>query len=463
MTGKALFLLTVSLLVAGSLSSDSCSTIVATGGDDDFNDDNSDSPPPSGGVLPAPAPGDDTVNSICPALKGQSQCCSGSYFNDAKNKLKSQSLKDGLKIQAQPRIRIFRELASSVNQYYMSTLNNDITINFDNRVTPNATTLNLNPAKDKFNPSTVVNQILSGLIQEIKKSAVNKTCVELQGQATLADQSVALDTFAKDIASLRNASTLLYLIDQYLLNMTDNLLATVPPTDQCAKILLGLTCAKCKGSIGKLCGSFCSAATKGCFAPYFAALNPQFDILWDVTRQLVTFLNQMTTEMFDQQRIIRQALINNWNAKCNTSLSTALNGNTRPQGVDVDLLQKAQRLLKSGLLSYNGTVASLCSAKTSKSKCWNGKESLNNDGPEFSVDSIRGQAKNPAGAFDETELTQQAQTIGTPINNFFSTPNVSMVTPSAIIIPQGQVYTGAATTLSISLLLVLALALLISA
>ena len=72
-------------------------------------------------------------------------------------------------------------------------------------------------------------------------------------------------------------------------------------------------------------------------------------------------------------------------------------------------------------------------------------------------------AKNPAGAFDETELTQQAQTIGTPINNFFSTPNVSMVTPSAITIPQGQVYTGAATTLSISLLLVLALALLISA
>ena len=41
------------------------------------------------------------------------------------------------------------------------------------------------------------------------------------------------------------------------------------------------------------------------------------------------------------------------NAKCNTSLSTALNGNTRPQGVDVDLLQKAQRLLKSGLLSYS--------------------------------------------------------------------------------------------------------------
>ena len=47
-----------------------------------------------------------------------------------------------------------------------------------------------------------------------------------------------------------------------------------------------------------------------------------------------------------------------------------------------------------GLVCFDcldGTAASLCSAKTSKSKCWNGKESLDNDGPEFSVDSIRGQ------------------------------------------------------------------------
>ena len=70
-------------------------------------------------------------------------------------------------------------------------------------------------------------------------------------------------------------------------------------------------------------------------------------------------------------------------------------------------------------------------------------------------------ANNPAGAFDETELTQQAQEIGTPVNTFFSTPDVSMVTPAAIAIPQGQVY-NAATSLSVSLLLVLALALFIS-
>ena len=63
-------------------------------------------------------------------------------------------------------------------------------------------------------------------------------------------------------------------------------------------------------------------------------------------------------------------------------------------------------------------------------------------------------AQNPAGSFNEAQLTQQAQMIGTPVNSFFSTPDVSMVTPSAITIPQGQVYSGA-TTASVSLLLML--------
>lgn len=462
MTGKVLFLLTLTLLFAGTLSEDSCSSIVTSGGDDDFSEDTPSSPP--AGVLPAPALGDATVTSVCPALKGQPQCCSGNYFNNAKNQLKNQALKAGLKMQSQSQIGMFRSLAKDVNDYYKNTLNNDISGIFNDRITPNATTLNTEPAKDKFSPSTVVNQLLSGLIQAIRNTAsgsVNKTCIALQGEATLAAQRAVLEAFAKDIASLRNASTLFYFIDQYLVNMTDNLLTKVPPSEQCANILLRLTCSKCQKNIDKLCKSFCSAAAKGCFAPYLAALNPQFNILWDVTKQLISFLNTTLTDMFNQQAAIRQALISGWNANCNTNLSSTLTGNTRPQGVGVGFLKKAQSLLNSGLLSYNGSGALFCAMKTGKSKCWNGKAVLNDDGPEFSTDSIRGQANNPAGAFDETELTQQAQEIGTPVNTFFSTPDVSMVTPAAIAIPQGQVY-NAATSLSVSLLLVLALALFIS-
>ena len=111
-----------------------------------------------------------------------------------------------------------------------------------------------------------------------------------------------------DIASVRNASTLFYFIDQYLVNVTDQIITMVPPTDQCTNILLKLTCAKCYKPI-KLCNNICGAAAKGCLAPYVAALNPQFNILWDVTSQLVQFLNKTLTDMFAQQDAIRQAFV----------------------------------------------------------------------------------------------------------------------------------------------------------
>ena len=194
---------------------------------------------------------------------------------------------------------------------YANTLNTDISANFANQVTPNATTLNTSPTTDRFDPASTVLQTLGGLIRSIKNSndAINKTCVEQQSQLTIRANKAALDAFAKDIASVRNASTLFYFIDQYLVNITDQLADMVPPTDQCAKVLLKLTCGKCQKAIPKLCGNVCGAAAKGCFAPYVAALNPQFNILWNVTTQLVLFLNATLTDMFAQQNIIRQALV----------------------------------------------------------------------------------------------------------------------------------------------------------
>eukprot|EP00731_Ephydatia_muelleri_P021422 Em0014g13a len=257
-----------------------------------------------------------------------------------------------------------------------------------------------------------------------------------------------------DIASVRNASTLFYFIDQYLLNVTDDVITRVPPTDQCANIMLKLTCVKCHKPISKLCNNICGAAAKGCLAPYVAALNPQFNILWDVTSQLVQFLNKTLADMFTQQDTIRQAFITTLNTNCSLNLQTSLSIKIRPQGVGAGFLKQAQILLNSGLLRYNSSGPLICAAKSSKSNCWDGQNELSSDTSQFMVDSIPGQAQNPAGSFNEAQLTQQAQMIGTPVNSFFSTPDVSMVTPSAITIPQGQVYSGA-TTASVSLLLML--------
>ena len=193
----------------------------------------------------------------------------------------------------------------------MSTLNGDIAGNFANQVTPNDTTLNTNPAADRFNPSVAVLQTLGGLIRSLRNSnlALNKTCIDLQTQITITNNGPALTAFAKDLASIRNASTLFYFIDQYLQNITDTLYSMVPASDQCTNVLLKLTCSKCVKTIPRLCASLCSAAVKGCLAPYAAALNPQFNILWSVTSQLVKFLNTTLTDMFLQQNIIKQALV----------------------------------------------------------------------------------------------------------------------------------------------------------
>ena len=174
-----------------------------------------------------------------------------------------------------------------------------------------AVPLNINPATDRFNYSAAVLQTLGALKNAIKNansSSNMQACVENQYPSILNAIQQPLNKFAMDIASVRNASTLFYFIDQYLVNVTDQIITMVPPTDQCTNILLKLTCAKCYKPI-KLCNNICGAAAKGCLAPYVAALNPQFNILWDVTSQLVQFLNKTLTDMFAQQDAIRQAFV----------------------------------------------------------------------------------------------------------------------------------------------------------
>ena len=51
------------------------------------------------------------VEAVCPQLRGQDQCCSDDYFNNARKKLKDQDLKYGFGMQAQPKVSDFSLLA----------------------------------------------------------------------------------------------------------------------------------------------------------------------------------------------------------------------------------------------------------------------------------------------------------------------------------------------------------------
>lgn len=113
----------------------------------------------------------------------------------------------------------------------------------------------------------------------------------------------------KDVVVARNVTAVFNLIDQNILNITNLLTTMVPPNNQCVNALLKLTCSKCQKSIPSLCRNVCGAVVKGCYAPYVAVLNPQFNILWNVSYQLGQLLNTSLADLFAQQSVIRMALV----------------------------------------------------------------------------------------------------------------------------------------------------------
>ena len=191
-----------------------------------------------------------------------------------------------------------------------NTFNDDFGNNFANYTKIANVPLNINPMADTFNVAQNVRQWIENGLYTIANSTSNPTCVGVQVESIL--NSADVDAIVKDVGLLRNASSVFYLIDQYIANISDTILALVPPSDQCANALLKLTCSKCQQSISKLCRNVCGAAAKGCLAPYYTVLNPQFNILWDVTSQLVQFLNKTLTDMFAKQDAIKQALVRQW-------------------------------------------------------------------------------------------------------------------------------------------------------
>ena len=145
-----------------------------------------------------------------------------------------------------------------------------------------------------------VNRVVADIVKAGNLS--NGSCIAQQVQGALNQAAIA--AIGQDIALLRNGSSSLFAIGTLIKNITHTLMSKVPPAEQCIKGLLRLTCSKCQIAIPALCRNVCGAMVKGCLAPYVAALNPQFNILWNVTTQLAQFLNATLSDLFVQQALI---------------------------------------------------------------------------------------------------------------------------------------------------------------
>lgn len=74
--------------------------------------------------------------------------------------------------------------------------------------------------------------------------------------------------------------------------------------DKCVDTFLQLRCAACIRNIQPLCRSICTYLTQGCYVPYRQGLRSQFDILWNVTRQVIDQAEQAVTDAISSENNI---------------------------------------------------------------------------------------------------------------------------------------------------------------
>ena len=61
-------------------------------------------------------------------------------------------------------------------------------------------------------------------------------------------------------------------------------------------------CARCTQKTPPLCSNMCGALVRGCLSAYYSALSRQFDILWNVSHQVVMVTNNTLQMLFLEER-----------------------------------------------------------------------------------------------------------------------------------------------------------------
>ena len=106
------------------------------------------------------------------------------------------------------------------------------------------------------------------------------------------------------IEDVRRAFTVLRRSANFFQQYVDGLQFRFPRN--CVRRFVELNfCARCTQRTPPLCSNTCGALIRGCLSAYYSALSRQFDILWDVSRQIVTITNNtLRTLFFDERRVI---------------------------------------------------------------------------------------------------------------------------------------------------------------
>ena len=147
--------------------------------------------------------------------------------------------------------------------------------------------------------NTLFIQGISMLVQT-QLNANQTTCVRMQINDAI--NQTAINRLINRIGQLRRVSTTLFRIIQWYRYTFLQRLAGFRPLQQCVARFITLRCAACNTNIPMLCRPRCNALVRGCLSSFNQGLRDQYEILWNVTRQVVRRGSAILEEIGSEER-----------------------------------------------------------------------------------------------------------------------------------------------------------------
>ena len=179
--------------------------------------------------------------------------------------------------------------------------------------------------------STFFNHTLEAILNDFVESRVqadltsaNKKCIrEALKMIVPADR----ERYVYDnLTIIRRAATSLSRLRNEINRTVIPMILDVRPTNSCIESFINIRCEACMPghSIPENCRGACNALVYGCLAPFRDGLERQFNLLWNVTSQLVNITNRA---MLTAGRLPQQAFsINISNSIAVTQLVSSIYG-----------------------------------------------------------------------------------------------------------------------------------------
>ena len=131
-----------------------------------------------------------------------------------------------------------------------------------------------------------INFIVFHMVRPLIDGQFNSSCIEKE--LLQLRNAVVKERLDRSIQALRLAVTAVRRIDQWFTNtFLQNLTRYFTPLDICVNAFITLRCESCVRNIPPLCRGVCNSVIYGCYAVFQNGLKGQFNVLWNVTNQLI--------------------------------------------------------------------------------------------------------------------------------------------------------------------------------